>query len=146
MEFLVILVGFIALFLALNARKGVASLQLQLNSLLTRLSRLEDALDDLRRHPQAPPSAAPVPEAPVAAALVPPAEAVTPQPEPPSMPRTRSTASSARPQPSFSSASSALPPCWPPPCTDRRWRALGLPARSWCRCSSLRRRRAPGRW
>ena len=43
MEFLVILVGFIALFLALNARKGVASLQLQLNSLLTRLSRLEDA-------------------------------------------------------------------------------------------------------
>jgi hypothetical protein len=68
MEFLVILVGFIALFLALNARKGVASLQLQLNSLLTRLSRLEDALDDLRRHPQAPPSAAPVPEAPVAVA------------------------------------------------------------------------------
>src|SRR5256714_2378455 len=84
MEFLVILVGFIALFLALNARKGVASLQLQLNSLLTRLSRLEDALDDLRRHPQAPPSAAPVPEAPVAVAPVPPAEAVTPQPEPPS--------------------------------------------------------------
>ena len=84
MEFLVILVGFIALFLALNARKGVASLQLQLNSLLTRLSRLEDALDDLRRHPQAPPSAAPVPEAPVAVAPVPSAEAVTPQPEPPS--------------------------------------------------------------
>ena len=32
MEFLVILVGFIALFLALNARKGVASLQLQLRA------------------------------------------------------------------------------------------------------------------
>src|SRR5947209_5115247 len=32
MEFLVILVGFIALFLALNARKGVASLQQRLGT------------------------------------------------------------------------------------------------------------------
>ena len=63
MEFLVILVGFIALFVALNARKGVASLQLQLNGLLARFSRLEDELEDLRRdarRPRAP--VAPVPK------------------------------------------------------------------------------------
>ena len=56
----------------------------------------------------------------------------------------RSTASSARPRPSFCSASSASPPCWPLPCTDRRWRASGWRARSWCRCSS--RRDTPSPW
>ncbi len=49
MEFLVILVGFIALLMAMSARKGVASLQLQLNGVLARLSRLQDELEDLRR-------------------------------------------------------------------------------------------------
>jgi uncharacterized membrane protein len=78
MEFLVILVGFIALFLALNARRATASLQLQLDSVLARLSRLEDALDDLRRRSQAAPSISPVPEAPVVVPP-PPAEALTPQ-------------------------------------------------------------------
>ena len=34
MEILVIVVGFIALFVALNARKAVTALQFQLNSLL----------------------------------------------------------------------------------------------------------------
>src|SRR5258707_758805 len=84
MEFLIILVGFIALFLALNARKGVASLQLQLNSVLTRLSRLQDELEDLRRRrPEPTAPEAQVPETPAVAAPVPPAEAELPQPEPP---------------------------------------------------------------
>ena len=81
MEFLVILVGFIALFLALNARKGVASLQLQLNGLLARLSRLEDdsrTCGDTRR--PRPPWPRP-PEARLQwLRSQPPAEAVTPQP------------------------------------------------------------------
>ena len=64
MEFLVILVGFIALFLALNARKGVASLQLQLTGLLTRFSRLEDEIEDLRRAPAGPSGPGPVAPAP----------------------------------------------------------------------------------
>ena len=89
MEFLVILVGFIALLMAMNARKGVASLQLQLTSLLERLSRLQDELEDLRRRPQAPAPdtsvvpATQVPEAPAVAAPAPPPEAETPRPEPP---------------------------------------------------------------
>ena len=82
MEFLVILVGFIALFLALSARKGVASLQLQFNSLLTRMSRLEDALEDLRRHPQAPAPITQVPVTPPAAAPAP-TPRTEPRPEPP---------------------------------------------------------------
>ena len=85
MEFLVILVGFIALFLALNARKGVRSLQLQLTSHLARLSRLEDELEDLRRQrPQAPAPVDQVPEAPAVAAPALPPAAEIPQPEPPS--------------------------------------------------------------
>ena len=51
MEFVVILIGFIALLLAMNARKGVASLQLEFSGLLARLSRLEDELDRLRGRP-----------------------------------------------------------------------------------------------
>jgi uncharacterized membrane protein len=86
----------------------VASLQLQLNGLLTRLSRLEDALDDLRRHPQAPPSAAPVPEAPVAVAPVPPPQAVTPQPEPPSAVVPPSVPEVAAPAPAPASAGTSL--------------------------------------
>jgi hypothetical protein len=58
----------------------VASLQLQLNGLLTRLSRLEDALDDLRRQTQAATSAAPVPETPIAVTTVQPPQAAEPQP------------------------------------------------------------------
>jgi uncharacterized membrane protein len=87
MEFLVILLAFIALFLALNARKGVASLQLQLNALLTRLSRLQDELENLRRErsqppaPEVPAPATQVPEAP-AAAPAPPSDWQMPEPEP----------------------------------------------------------------
>ena len=95
MEFLVILVGFIALFLALNARKGVASLQLQQNGLLTRLSQLQDEIAALRRlRPEAPaPDVAPateVPETPVAATPAPSAPEIpepdAPAVEPPSVP------------------------------------------------------------
>src|SRR6476619_1181705 len=57
MEFLVILLGFVALFMALNARKRAMFLQLEQTGLLTRLSRLEDGLEELRRQrPQAPAS------------------------------------------------------------------------------------------
>lgn len=89
MEFLVILLSFIALFVALNARKGAASLQLQVNGLLTRLSRLQDDLEDVRRQrPQAPSAevAAPapeVPQAPAAAATAPPPATETPPSAPP---------------------------------------------------------------
>ena len=65
MEFLVTLVGFIALLMAMNARKRIASLQLELTAQLARLGRLEDALDALRRrHPDAP-----LPGAPSTAAI-----------------------------------------------------------------------------
>ena len=89
MEFLVILVGFIALLMAMSARKGVASLQLQLNGVLARLSRLQDELEDLRRQrpnapaPEAPAPASQVPVTPAVAAPAPPPEAATPPPEPP---------------------------------------------------------------
>src|SRR5947199_96 len=87
MEFLVIFVGFVALLLALNARKSVRALQLQLNGLLTRLSRLQDELENLRRQrpqgpaPEAPAPATQVPETPAPA---PPADASAPweMPEP----------------------------------------------------------------
>lgn len=54
MEFLIILVGFIALFMAMSARKGVASLQLQIGALLARISHLEDQFERLAgRRPDA---------------------------------------------------------------------------------------------
>jgi uncharacterized membrane protein len=66
LEFLVILVGFIALLFALNARKRAMLLQLEVTSQLTRISRLEDEVDTLRqRRPDAP-----RPEAPFAAPQV----------------------------------------------------------------------------
>jgi uncharacterized membrane protein len=49
MEFIVLVVAFIALLTAMAARKRGASLQLQLNGVLTRLSRLQDELEGLRR-------------------------------------------------------------------------------------------------
>ena len=68
MDFLVTLVGFIALFMAISARKSMASLQLQLTGLLGRLGRLEDEIEALR---------GPRPEAPAADAAAP----ATPAPE-----------------------------------------------------------------
>src|SRR5262245_8513616 len=55
MEFIVLVIAFIALLTAMAARKQGASLQLQLNGVLTRLSRLQDELAAQRRvAPQAP--------------------------------------------------------------------------------------------
>jgi uncharacterized membrane protein len=67
MEFLLIVILFVALLMAWNARKGVGSLQLQIQSVLARMGRLEDELERLRRRELGgePPAAAP--EAPIAA-------------------------------------------------------------------------------
>src|SRR5581483_5379363 len=57
MEFLIILIGFIAILMAMSTRKGVAALQLQLHSHLERIGRIEDELERLRRQrPDARPS------------------------------------------------------------------------------------------
>src|SRR5262249_54392549 len=108
MEFIVLVVAFIGLLMALNARKRGASLQLQLNSVLTRLSRLQDELEDLRRGPQAPTrdAAAPdrePPEVPEVGEAVPPAaaeaaaEARAYPSAPPSVPDGRAGAATAGP-------------------------------------------------
>ena len=89
LEFLVILVGFIALLFALNARKRAMLLQLEVTSHLARISRLEDDLEALRqRRPEAPrpeaPAVAPqVPETPpaIVPAPTPEAEALRPPEE-----------------------------------------------------------------
>ena len=105
MEFLVILVGFIALLMAMSARKGVASLQLQLNGVLARLSRLQDELEDLRRQrpsaaaPEAPAPTSQVPAVPAPATPALPSEAVTPTPEPPPVVAPPSAAEAAAPAP-----------------------------------------------
>ncbi|HUC46637.1 MAG TPA: DUF2339 domain-containing protein, partial [Hyphomicrobiaceae bacterium] len=55
MEFIVLVIAFIALLTAITARKQGTALQLQLNGVLMRLSRLQDELEGLRRAgPQAP--------------------------------------------------------------------------------------------
>ena len=55
MEFIVLVIAFIALLTAMTARKQGTALQLQLNGVLMRLSRLQDELEGLRRAgPQAP--------------------------------------------------------------------------------------------
>ena len=91
MEFIVLVVAFIGLLMALNAQKRGASLQLQLNGVLARLSRLQDELEDLRGGPQAPIRAAAAPdgelaEAPEAAEAVPPAAPQSEAPAHPSAP------------------------------------------------------------
>src|SRR5262245_42904238 len=88
MEFIVLVIAFIALLTAMAARNRGTSLQLQLNSVLTRLSRLQDELEALRGAvPQAPidDAAAPAREihdTPEAAAMARPA----PEPEAPPQP------------------------------------------------------------
>src|SRR5215475_10783096 len=55
MEFIVLVIGFIALLTAMAARKQGTALQLQLNGVLSRLGRLQDELEGLRRAaPQTP--------------------------------------------------------------------------------------------
>jgi len=113
MEFLVILVGFIALFMALNARKRATVLQLELTGLLERLSRLEDALDGLRQRPQAPPperpaSASQVPVTPAVAAPAPPPSTETSQPEPPPVVAPPSAPEARGPEPAPAAAGTTL--------------------------------------
>ena len=99
MEFLIILVGLIALLMAINARKGVASLQLQMNGLLTRIIHLEEQFERLasRRPSSAAPEVqiaeTPAPAVPVATSDAEvsrpepsPAEEPTPEPAVPSVP------------------------------------------------------------
>jgi uncharacterized membrane protein len=82
MDFLVILVGFIAILMAMNARKGVASLQLQIGSLLVRFNHLEDQLERLlSRYPDDEAPQTQVSETPVPAAPAPPRDAEISQPE-----------------------------------------------------------------
>jgi uncharacterized membrane protein len=67
MEFIVLVIAFIALLTAMAARKQGTALQLQLNGVLARLGRLQDELEGLRRPgPQAPigEAAPPGPERP----------------------------------------------------------------------------------
>ena len=67
MEFIVLVIAFIALLTAMSARKQGTALQLQLNGVLARLGRLQDELEGLRRAgPQAPvgDAAAPARETP----------------------------------------------------------------------------------
>jgi uncharacterized membrane protein len=64
----------------------------------------------------------------------------------PPTPRTRSTASSARPAAFVLLGIIGVATMLAAALHGPALAALGLPARSWCRCSSLRRRRAPGRW
>ena len=61
MEFLLTVVIFVAFLMAWNARKRLAALQLQIESVLARMGRLEDDLDRLRGHQ---PDAAPGAETP----------------------------------------------------------------------------------
>jgi uncharacterized membrane protein len=113
MEFLVILVGFIALFMALNARKRATVLQLEVTGLLERLSRLEDALDGLRQRPQAPPPQSPatasqVPVTPVVAAPAPPPSAEATRPEPPPVVALPSAPEAPGPEPAPAAAGTTL--------------------------------------
>ena len=104
MEFLVILLGFMALLFALNARKGVASLQLQLTGLLTRVSELQDEIERMRptRAGEAPPAeSAPISPAEATAAPTPASPAqeepplIEPVEAPPSVPQAPAPAGAA---------------------------------------------------
>src|SRR5215470_20193709 len=109
MEFIVLLIACIGLLTALSSRKRGQSLQLQINGVLARLTRLQDELEDLRRGgPQAPiPEAAPpapgMPEVRAAAAPLPPedAEASAQGGAPPSVPEVAPTPAPAPARPSL---------------------------------------------
>src|SRR5262249_7485097 len=100
MEFIVLVIAFIALLTAMAARKQGTALQLQLNGVLARLSRLQDELEGLRRaSPLAPigDAAAPARERPETPGV---ADTGRPGPEleVPPQPSTQPTAPAAVPQ------------------------------------------------
>ena len=104
MEFIVLLIACIGLLTALSTRKRGQSLQLQINGVLARLTRLQDELEDLRRGgPQAPIPQAPIPQAPIPEAA----------PSAPGMPAARAAAATVPPEDAEASAQGAGPPSVP---------------------------------
>lgn len=71
MEFLLIVAVVVAFLKAWNARKAVASLQLQIDTVLARMGQLEDDLDRLRGQRPDPEGAAPAPDAVIPATAAP---------------------------------------------------------------------------